>query len=116
MCFSIFLFCYNPYLHFSVRSGDCDNPCVVENPCATRAECVPFNHLAHCRCPIGYTGEPYLPGGGCVPIAPPECVEDGDCDVGFMCLLDKCGNPCEVNQPCEPYRGSESSEVGSLCR
>ncbi len=92
-------------------SGDCRNPCEEENPCSTNAECVPYDHLAHCRCPIGYTGDPYEPGSGCSPIPPPECVEDKDCSVGLLCLEEKCRDPCREYQPCARNPGSEYFKI-----
>ena len=41
------------------RSGNCVNPCIVENPCSSTAACYVSNHKAQCRCPPGFTGDPY---------------------------------------------------------
>ena len=41
------------------QNGDCVNPCVVDNPCGTNADCLVSVHLAQCRCRFGYTGDPY---------------------------------------------------------
>ena len=35
---------------------ECVNPCLYNDPCAPRAECLPFNHQPTCKCPPEYTG------------------------------------------------------------
>ncbi|QQP34980.1 Putative LOC101893139, partial [Caligus rogercresseyi] len=79
------------------RNRDCVDLCLKDNPCAVFADCVSRDHLAQCRCKIGYQGNPYK---DCSPIPPPECVEDADCSTGMACLNEKCEDPCEVLRPC----------------
>ncbi|KAG7155062.1 Nidogen-like 1, partial [Homarus americanus] len=43
--------CYN---------GNCQNPCLVANPCSPTALCDAVRHRAVCSCPRGMTGDPYL--------------------------------------------------------
>ena len=42
----------------------CVNPCAYDNPCSSSAECTVNNHRAVCKCPPGFTGDPY---NQCVP-------------------------------------------------
>ena len=38
---------------------NCINPCVTSNPCSSNAACYVENHRAKCRCPPGFTGDPF---------------------------------------------------------
>ena len=40
-------------------NGDCINPCANSNPCSSNAICFNENHRANCRCPPGFTGDPF---------------------------------------------------------
>ena len=40
-------------------NGNCINPCVASNPCSSTAACYVSNHAARCKCPPGFTGDPY---------------------------------------------------------
>ena len=84
-------------LNRACQNRDCINPCETSNPCAEHADCLVSQHLAQCRCQIGYTGDPYR---SCVPFAPPECVEDKDCPSSQVCHNEKCTNPCPEFSPC----------------
>ncbi|KAH8305544.1 hypothetical protein KR018_004581, partial [Drosophila ironensis] len=55
------------------QNEQCVNPCVYHNPCAPRAECRPQNHLAVCRCPADFLGNPYV---DCRPPPQPICQLD----------------------------------------
>ena len=79
------------------RNRDCINPCAVDKPCGTNADCLVSQHLAQCRCRFGYTGDAY---SVCYPFEPPECVQDKDCPTDQVCLEEKCINPCLVLAPC----------------
>ena len=46
------------------RNRACINPCALENPCSSSAECTVSNHRPVCKCPAGFTGDPYTK---CVP-------------------------------------------------
>ena len=39
--------------------GNCVNPCVTSNPCSSNAACFVENHKAQCKCPPGFTGDPF---------------------------------------------------------
>ncbi len=80
-----------------VPSGDCYDPCIANDPCGQNAECLVSQHLDKCRCRFGYTGDPYR---ACVPFAPPECVQDSDCNTGLVCLDETCVDPCIELTPC----------------
>ena len=41
------------------REGNCVNPCIVANPCATTANCEVNTHRLTCTCPSGTTGDPF---------------------------------------------------------
>lgn len=36
--------------------GQCFNPCDQNSPCGLNAECACYNHIVHCSCPPGFTG------------------------------------------------------------
>lgn len=46
------------------RNRACVNPCATDNPCSSTAECTVNSHRAVCKCPPGFTGDPY---SRCVP-------------------------------------------------
>ena len=46
------------------RNRACVNPCAADNPCSSTAECTVNSHRAVCKCPPGFTGDPY---SRCVP-------------------------------------------------
>ena len=46
------------------RNRACMNPCANDNPCGSNAECTVNSHRAVCKCPPGFTGDPY---SRCVP-------------------------------------------------
>ncbi|KAG8232833.1 hypothetical protein J437_LFUL013159, partial [Ladona fulva] len=64
-------------------NGHCQNPC----RCGPNAACDVVNHVATCKCPPGYTGNPIL---GCqVPTNP---CDPNPCGIKAMCEIDN-GNP-----------------------
>lgn len=79
-------------------NAQCVNPCLYDNPCSPRAECQASNHLAVCKCPIGFTGNPYI---DCVREPQPECEYDTDCPSRLACINQKCGDPCLAFEPCQ---------------
>lgn len=80
----------------------CVNPCYYENPCSPRAECLAQNHLAQCKCPPGFIGNPYV---DCRPEPVPECKYDVDCPSRLACINEQCQDPCAVFEPCnQPAR------------
>lgn len=80
------------------ENQQCVDPCLYSNPCSPRAECRAQNHLAICRCPVGYMGNPYI---DCRPEIVPECTFDTDCPSKLACINNKCANPCLILEPCD---------------
>lgn len=78
-------------------NAQCINPCVYSNPCSPLSECRVQNHIALCRCPLGYIGNPYV---NCRREPQPECRQDSDCPSRLACINEQCQNPCAVLQPC----------------
>lgn len=79
------------------ENAQCVNPCVYGNICSPRAECRPQNHMAVCRCPPGFLGNPYV---DCRPEPVPECVVDTDCSPRLACIDHRCQDPCLILEPC----------------
>jgi len=75
-------------------NGQCVSPCILGDPCASNAECYGDNHRASCRCPSGYSGNPF---SRCERA---ECRIDTDCPNDKTCLENRCINPCSNNPPC----------------
>lgn len=90
-------------------NAQCINPCVYDNPCSPRAECRVQNHLAVCRCPPGFIGNPYV---GCRPEPQPECKEDYECPSRLACINNKCQDPCAILVPC--INPAQCEVVGSV--
>lgn len=90
-------------------NAQCINPCIYDNPCSPKAECRVQNHMALCRCPIGFIGNPYI---DCRHEIQVECKIDGDCASTQACLNNKCQNPCSTLEPCQ--RPSECQVIGTL--
>lgn len=80
------------------QNEQCVNPCVYHNPCAPRAECRAQNHLAVCRCPVDFLGNPYV---DCRPPPQPICQLDTDCPGRQACINEQCVDPCVVLEPCQ---------------
>ena len=87
----------------------CIDPCVFDNPCAPKAECINRDHQTLCRCPPGTYGDP---NQQCFPIPQPDCVSDGDCASQHACLDEKCVNPCQVLEPC--HKNAECSVIDTI--
>ncbi|GBN12717.1 Fibrillin-2 [Araneus ventricosus] len=83
----------------------CVHVCLFDR-CGPNAECFGENHLAVCRCPAGYEGNPIDPNVGCIPRSPNLCEGDRDCGSQQICqpvndgYLD-CRDACEYVQ-CGP--------------
>lgn len=74
---------------------NCENPCVVKNSCHFTAECYPANHVANCRCPQGYEGDPRV---RCIPEG---CDSDSECPLDKTCRNRNCVDPC-LYEYCAP--------------
>ncbi|ROT61488.1 hypothetical protein C7M84_020740 [Penaeus vannamei] len=90
--------------------GNCVNPCLVDNPCAPRAECQPIAHEARCFCPSGTRGDPLTQ---CVVIG---CRASADCPADRMCLNGRCLDPCVHNNTCAPNAQCRGVNHGVECR
>lgn len=75
----------------------CVNPCVYDNVCSPRAECIPQNHMPICKCSEGFFGNPYV---DCKREPQVECTVDGDCSSRLACINHECVNPCTTLEPC----------------
>lgn len=64
-------------------NGQCQSPC----QCSKFAICDVMNHVAQCKCPAGYTGNPLI---GCLP--PSNPCDPNPCGLEALCELDR-GNP-----------------------
>uniref|UniRef100_A0A0K2TAS5 Putative LOC101893139 [Musca domestica] n=1 Tax=Lepeophtheirus salmonis TaxID=72036 RepID=A0A0K2TAS5_LEPSM len=53
-------------------NGTCSNPC-TRNPCGPNAFGDPYDHICHCQCIKGYSGDPNL---GCIPVIIPPVKTD----------------------------------------
>ena len=95
------------------RNRACVNPCAVDNPCARTAECTANAHRAQCKCPPGYTGDPY---SQCVPIFDGECRVDPDCPDNRACISNQCLDPCVEYDPCGKHALCETSSHFATCR
>ena len=95
------------------RNRACVNPCAVDNPCARTAECTANGHRAQCKCPPGYTGDPY---SQCVPIFDGECRVDPDCPDNRACISNQCLDPCVEYDPCGKHALCETSSHFATCR
>lgn len=63
----------------------CKNSCSIPRACGRNAECLSRNHIGHCSCAPGYSGDPVL---GCVPIQ--YCTDDSRCSSGTKCVDNLC--------------------------
>lgn len=95
--------CYN---------GDCINPCILTDPCSINAQCYGDNHRSACKCPSGFTGDPFV---RCEMI---ECQVDADCPTNKACLNQHCVDPCSdfANRPCAPNAVCFTRNHGTGCK
>lgn len=73
----------------------CKNSCSIPRACGRNANCVSRNHVGHCSCAPGYTGDPVL---GCVPIQ--YCQDDTRCSSGTKCVESLCVGVCKNSREC----------------
>lgn len=63
----------------------CKNSCDIPRACGRNADCLSKNHIGHCTCSPGYTGDPVQ---GCAPIQ--YCADDSSCSTGTRCVDSLC--------------------------
>ena len=117
------------------RNRACVNPCAVDNPCSSNAECTVNNHRAVCKCPPGFTGDAY---SRCVPsklliykvrflngtqydkslilVQRGECQMDRDCPDNRACINNQCLDPCIVDDPCGKNAQCQTTSHRPVCR
>ena len=76
----------------------CQDPCAIEDPCDTSAECKVKNHKPDCSCPSGFIGT-RGPGGTCEK-SEIGCRQDSECPSQTACISGQCQNPCTLADPC----------------
>lgn len=93
---------------------------VCENTiCGVNTECITVNHIGHCTCRDGYSGNP-TPQKGCKPklvscritadcpantycygeICNPPCQNTDECQNNEICLQGQCLDPCKIKSSC----------------
>ena len=115
--------------------GNCINPCVTSNPCSSNAACFVENHKAQCKCPPGFTGDPFR---RCVQsksaafyngwlkcllifallfskVKTGECQHDDECPSDKACIENYCVDPCETD-PCGKNAICRTSNHIPVCR
>ena len=116
------------------RNRACVNPCAFNNPCSSSAECTVNSHRAVCKCPSGFTGDPY---SRCVPsktytnldlrmnkyladnaflVQRGECQHDTDCPDNRACIGNQCLDPCNLNDPCGKNAQCQTTSHRPVCR
>lgn len=91
------------------HNEQCVDPCSVNNPCASNAECFSQHHKAECRCPSGLEGDPY------VRCETRGCATDTDCPKDHACLNNQCTDVCAQNN-CAPGAVCYPQDHRGLCR
>lgn len=88
--------------NLACQNERCVDPC----NCALSAQCIVNNHVASCRCPPGYTGNPLTLCDTLPLMEEPNCLSDAGCPSKQACFSGECENPCNITKPCG---------VNSLC-
>ena len=81
-------------------NSQCINPCSVQTPCGTNAECKPVLHRPNCRCVNNFEGNPY---DYCKPISTKQsegCSRDTECHLGNICEQGNCVAGCRSDENC----------------
>lgn len=78
----------------SCINNSCVNPCLIENPCGTNAECFVDNHRSECRCREGFLGDAK---NICHVIG---CYSNSDCPGDRSCINKQCIDPCIYENKC----------------
>ncbi|CAG7819415.1 unnamed protein product [Allacma fusca] len=83
----------------------CKNPC-SPSPCGQYATCDVRGHVAVCKCPQDYLGDPNV---RCFP----ECTSHAECPGNLACIGLKCADPCKgacgVNADCRVDRSNHKA-------
>ena len=72
---------------------NCQDPCLIDEPCGIEAICEVISHRAICKCPPGWGGQPFEE---CYQY---ECTQDRDCPRSKACVNNECVDPC-LNKIC----------------
>lgn len=73
---------------------------VCENTiCGINSECIAVDHVGHCTCRDGYSGDP-SPQKGCKPKLV-SCKETADCPANTYCYGEICTPPCQNSEECQ---------------
>lgn len=94
----------------SCINNDCVNPCLINNPCGTHAECVTHENRAECKCLSGYRGNPYEI---CHIIG---CTSNSDCPSDKKCLNTQCVDPCVYDSQCSPRAECKAKNHMAVCK
>ncbi|CAB4059878.1 unnamed protein product [Lepeophtheirus salmonis] len=73
-------------------NNQCIDPCTINRPCGTNAECLTTNHRSFCKCPPNHAGDPHA---SCYKY---ECRISDDCPFDKTCLNEKCVDPCDTTR------------------
>lgn len=76
----------------------CRPVCETET-CAELAKCIGRNHQPNCECKQGTSGNPYIQCLEEKHISP-ECNNDSECTSPFVCINQRCENPCLESNIC----------------
>ncbi|XP_046660571.1 slit homolog 2 protein-like [Homalodisca vitripennis] len=83
--------------------GKCQDPC--PGPCQGNTTCEVRDHVPHCDCKPGFSGNPFTgcQGQGSVD----QCINNNNCDKLMACVNGKCKDPCSGlcsdNATCEVH-------------
>ena len=94
----------------SCINSNCINPCLVNDPCGTNAECYTRDNRAECRCPSGYRGNPM---DSCHIVG---CYSNNDCPTDKRCVNEQCVNPCIYDSDCSPRAECRAQNHMAVCK
>lgn len=91
-------------------NGNCVNPCLVNDPCGTNAECYAFGSKAECRCLSGFRGNPH---DRCYVVG---CQSNSDCPSDRQCINSQCISPCIYDNPCSTRAECRVNNHIAMCK
>lgn len=91
-------------------NANCVNPCLINDPCGTNAECFVRNNQADCKCLSGYRGDSR---DVCRIVG---CLSNNDCPSDKRCINEQCINPCLYDNPCSPRAECHAQNHMSVCK